>query len=222
MLGSGLGELINHLSIKRSVSFNDFVDFKIKSLDGHERAIHEASIEDQSLIIISGKLHLYEGYTYSQCIAPLRHVAENYTITKWIITSASGSLNDDSKVGQWQKISSLLTLENIPQLSSSYSVKIPCTSNGKIYAFQKGPSLGTVAEYRMLRKFGADIIGMSMLPESIFLTSLNSNIELYSLPVCSYSSLDYNIVEPTHEEVISVAKKGVLNLLEILKREIKD
>ena len=220
VLGSGLKNLVNHLSVKRSMSYSEFLDFKIKTLEGHDRILYEASLGDKTFLILSGKLHLYEGLSYEQCIAPLRSVAEKYDVTNWIITSASGAFNKNTVVGQWQKISSLLTLENISGLRSNKHFKASKNPNGKTYAFQKGPSLGTVAEYKMLSNFGADLVGMSLLPESIFLKSINAQYTLYSLPVCSYSALNYNITEPTHRQVIQIADQGVLDLLKILKEKV--
>ena len=80
--------------------------------------------------------------------------------------------------------------------------------------------MGTVAEYKMLSHFGADLVGMSLLPESIFLKSINAKYQLYSLPVCSYANLDYSITEPTHKQVIQIADQGVLGLLQLLKEKI--
>ena len=220
VLGSGLNTLIDYVSIKRSIPYDSFIDFEIQPLVGHDRIIYEAHLEDQPIIILSGKLHLYEGYTYNQSVAPLRYALDRFQISHWIVTSACGSFNTNCKVGIWQKVSSIISLENIPGLWQKNNILNANIINGKTYAYQKGPSLGTVAEYKMLSSLGADLVGMSMLPESIYLNSMKRTHDLYSLPVCSYASLGYDIVEPSHKQVVEVANKGVFDLIGILKEKM--
>ena len=119
VLGSGMNSLIDFVTLNKSISYDSFIDFEITTLEGHDHIIYEAKINGTPLIILSGKLHLYEGYSYEQSVAPLKYVSEKYQITNWIITSASGALSSKAKVGVWQSISSTITLENIPRLSSS-------------------------------------------------------------------------------------------------------
>lgn len=215
ILGSGLSDLIDYVEVEKTITYDDISDFDIISLEGHERIIYEANIDGAPMIILSGKLHLYEGYTYEQSIAPLKHVSNNYEITKWIITSASGGLTSKAIVGDWQEVSSVFTLENILGLyGSTKSIILP--SEGLTYAYQKGPALGTVAEYKMLAQFGADLVGMSMLPELIYLKSIDENLSLYSLPVCNYHPIDYDIDEPSHAQVIHIANRAIPNLVTIL------
>jgi len=216
VLGSGMSRLVDFVTLDKFISYDSFVDFDIIKLEGHDRIVYEAKINDAPIIILSGKLHFYEGYSYEQCIAPLKYVSENYQITNWIITSASGALSSKAKVGVWQKISSTITLENISGLSSSIQCISPKETEGLIYAYQKGPALGTVAEYKMLFQFGADLVGMSMLPESMYLKSMDTIPLLYSLPVCSYYPISYNISEPSHEQVIEVANQAISKLVTIL------
>lgn len=221
VLGSGFTRLVDHFAIKRKISFDTFVDFKIYDLEGHERIIYEAIFKNIACIIVSGKLHSYEGYNYLECTSPFQFICEKYQITDWIITSASGALNQNCAIGKWQKISSILSLDSLKKVNTCERDKNIITNNSKTYAFQKGPSLGTVAEYVMLSRYKADLVGMSMLPEAIFLNSINANYYLYSLPVCSYASLDYTITEPKHTQVLEIANKGILDLLDIIKKHIK-
>ena len=219
VLGSGMSNFIDYVDIEKSISYDSISDFKIIPLEGHDRIIYEAKLDGNPIVVLSGKLHLYEGYSYEQSIAPIQYVMDNYKITKWIITSASGGLNSKSNIGEWQKISSIVNLENIPGLYSS-TKRISLNGEGLIYAYQKGPALGTVAEYKMLCLFGADFVGMSMLPELTYLMSISVNPDLYSLPVCSYHPIDYNIKEPSHKQVILVANQSISKLVTILSTTI--
>ena len=216
VLGSGMSNLLDLVTVDKFFSYDNFIDFDITPLEGHDRIVYEAKINDTPIIILSGKFHLYEGYSYEQSITPLKYVSENYQITNWIITSASGALSSKAKVGIWQNISSTITLENVSGLSSTIKCVSPKEKEGLIYAYQKGPALGTVAEYKMLFQFGADLVGMSMLPELIYLKSKDVNPLLYSLPVCSYYPISYNISEPSHEQVIEVANQAISKLVTIL------
>ena len=216
VLGSGMSSLIDFIAVDKSIAYDSFIDFDIIALKGHDRIVYEAKINGAPIIILSGKLHLYEGYSYEQSIAPLKYVSEKYHITNWIITSTSGALNSKVKVGLWQKVSSVVTIENIRGLFTSTKCISPIVTEAITYAYQKGPALGTAAEYKMLFQFGADLVGMSMLPELIYLKSIDVNPLLYSLPVCSYHPLGYDIPEPSHEQVIEVANQAVSKLVAIL------
>ncbi|MDG1717889.1 MAG: hypothetical protein P8H42_09690 [Saprospiraceae bacterium] len=216
VLGSGMNSLIDFVTLNKSISYDSFIDFEITTLEGHDHIIYEAKINGTPLIILSGKLHLYEGYSYEQSVAPLKYVSEKYQITNWIITSASGALSSKAKVGVWQSISSTITLENIPRLSSSTKCISHKETEGLIYAYQRGPALGTVAEYKMLLQFGADLVGMSILPESTYLNSIGVKPLLYSLPVCNYYPITYNIFEPSHEQVIDETNQAIPKLVTIL------
>ncbi len=216
VLGSGMNSLTELIEIENTVAYQCFADFKILPLEGHDHIIYEARINGQEVILLSGKLHMYEGYDYGQSISPLKYVHQNYVIDHWLVTSASGALSKHIKVGEWQEVSDIITLENIKNLTSSTINRSNTTSIGATYAYQKGPALGTVAEYKMLAKLGADLVGMSMLPEQIYLNGINANYKLYSIPVCTYYPITYDIQEPSHKEVIAIAEIAIPKLTIII------
>ncbi len=216
VLGSGMNNLIDFVEVEKSISYQSISEFDIVPLEGHDRIIYEAKLNGKSLIILSGKLHLYEGYTYQQSIVPLEYVNTHYSIDQWIVTSASGALSESIIVGEWQKVSDIISLEKINGLSiRTNRITFPKIELAT-YAYQRGPSLGTVAEYKMLNQFGADLVGMSMAPERIYLNSINAQTTLYSLPVCTYHPVTYRIKEPSHKEVMQIADTAVSGLVTIL------
>lgn len=222
VLGSGMSRLLEFVDIENTIPYNDFLPFSTLKLEGHEHILYEAKINNISAIILSGKLHLYEGYTYTESVAPLKYVSDNYKITQWLITSASGGLNSKSKIGDWQKISDIITIDYLKSSIHLNNNKNTEQSYGLTYAYQKGPSLGTIAEYKNLALLGADLVGMSMLPESIFLKNSNQKKTLYSLPVCNYHPIDYRSLEPSHTEVMEIADQSIKKLHSIISNTIKN
>lgn len=216
VLGSGLNSLAELLEVENTIVYQSILDFKIYPLEGHDHKIYEAQLNGNKIIILSGKLHMYEGYDYRQSTSLLQYVHENYTIEQWLITSASGALSKHIKVGKWQQVSDIITLENIKGLHFSILNRTHTKTMGATYAYQKGPSLGTVSEYKILSKFGGDLVGMSMLPEQIFLDSINANYKLYSIPVCTYHPITYYVQEPKHTEVMAIAEAAVPELVRIV------
>lgn len=216
MLGSGFNGLVDHVEISHKVEYSSFLDFDILALEGHERVLYEAKLDNVEILILSGKLHAYEGYNYNQIISPIEYVDKNYNVDQWIITSASGGLSSRAVVGEWHQISNLISLDTINRVQSNKSYALDQCA-GCTYAFQTGPSLGTVAEYKILSKLQADMVGMSMLPESTYLKGKRKSINLYTLPVCTYYPIENNITEPSHSEVIVIANRSVIKLLSILR-----
>lgn len=215
ILGSGLSKSVDHFEIQRELPYNQLFHIPYDVLDGHERMLYEVKHGKQNLVILSGKLHAYEGYDYDELIAPLEYVDKHYNIDQWIVTSASGGLSKEVKVGEWHEIKDIITLDSLNGLTG-IKPKVNRSQQGFNYAFQKGPSLGTVAEYKMLSILNADMVGMSMLPEAIYLESINANYSMYSLPVCTYDPISYSITEPDHQEVIAVADRSITKLLSII------
>ena len=217
LLGSGMSNLKDYIDIVNTISYQSFCGFYIAPLDGHDRNIYEAKINGNSIIILSGKLHMYEGYNLSQSILPLQYVNNQYNIDQWILTSASGALTQAITVGEWYEVTNFISLEKFSGLNTPKWKSTSQLTKNVTYAYQRGPGLGTVAEYKMLSKFGADLVGMSMTPEMMYLNSINANTLSYSIPVCSYYPISYSIQEPSHDQVIEIVKESISKLVTILE-----
>jgi purine-nucleoside phosphorylase len=90
------------------------------------------------------------------------------------------------------------------------------TFQNGVYAYHQGPSLGSLAEYKMLNLLGADLVGMSMLPEYCYLKSVGIQAHFLSIPVCNYYPFE-EAAEPSYEEVLKISSASVPVLVEFIK-----
>ena len=228
VLGSGLGKFSEYFDQIKSEPFEDFFDVDFETMEGHERSFIWCTYKDVKFLIISGKLHYYEGFSLRESTLPLQYAINKLGVDKFIITSASGGLSEKIKIGEW---TSVYQIGAVPQLFNNkrkqydlaefnHCLKITGRLFSNLspvrYAFQQGPSTGSAAEYKMLSKLGADLVGMSMLPESSYLKSLNVDVHFLSVPVCNYYPF-IDLSEPSFEEVLKVSFEAVPKLVNIFK-----
>ncbi len=223
LLGSGLSSFIKFFEVSKVVSYSKVVNFGFSPLEGHERKIYLVKHDDIDFIIMSGKLHYYEGFNIDQISAPIRWVIDNYDIHSFTITSASGGLSSSIDIGQWADINSIVYLPQLTKIFINHdrNCEMYSTLNQKTYAFHQGPSLGTGAEYKMLENLGADLVGMSMLPEVKYLVTQSVKLRLLSLPVCNYYPFE-NIKEPSHKEVIELADASTISLRDLFCKMLNE
>ena len=224
LLGSGLGQLVDHFQIVDQWSYSDFTDYKIQQLDGHERIVYKAAFAECECMILSGKLHAYESYSHEQLLRFYESVCGKFGIDSMVVTASSGALTKEAKVGHWYQVNGIINASGIRVGGRQNQLSKSTTEFGAlkslIYGFQSGPNLGSLAEYNMLYWLGAQLVGMSLLPEYHVLKELLIETTLLSLPVCNYAPLN-ELIEPTHQEVINVANKAVIDLARIYKTHVK-
>lgn len=222
VLGSGLSEFVSHFDIQSYELFQDFLEIEIYPLEGHERKLYLAKFKDQEFVILSGRLHYYEGYSIEEISKPLQYAIDKYKVSEFWVSSVSGAFRKEVMVGSWYKVKRLLSFPFYNQMLGSFGDDCSTTNDSLMnleelsYAFQQGPSLGTLSEYKMLNKMGADLVGMSMWPEYLFCNSNDFNFSLLSFTVCNYFPLE-NIQEPSHKEVVALANEGAQKLANLFK-----
>lgn len=214
ILGSGCAPFVDFYQAEVINNFQNFPAIHMLPLEGHARILYKASYKENAFFILSGRWHYYEGYTLPQMRILLLSIIEEYAITSVTITSAAGALQKNIATGQWYQVSDFLCLPKVPTLSlnSFASTQNHFALPTATYAYHQGPSLGTPAEYRMLSHLGADLIGMSLIPECIILNQAQINFHCLSVPVCNYFLGD-TMKEPTHSEVMSTASIAVPQLV---------
>ncbi len=229
VLGSGLNKFSEHFQITKSLPFEGVLDVSYKYLDGHERKFIWCKFEGKTFLIISGKLHFYEGHHFEELVAPLRYAIEKIGVTELMITSASGGLGEKVENGRWTYLDQVVSIpavnlglkENfiggsaVSKTRTDYEC-FQILPNVK-YGYHQGPSLGTNAEYKMLDHLGIDLVGMSMYPEYCYLKSVGIESHFLSLPVCNYYPFE-STVEPSFEEVLEYSSMAIPKLVDIFKQ----
>ncbi len=244
ILGTGLGALVNEIDIEQELVYSNIPYFPIATVEFHRGKLIYGQLEGKKVVAMQGRFHYYEGHTMAQVVFPVR-VMRSLGIKKLFISNAAGSMNLNWKKGELMIADDHINLqpENplrghesaafgqiFTDMSQPYDVemnnKLKQIASEKnivlhegVYASVAGPSLETRAEYRYLRLIGADIVGMSTVPEVIAANQMG-------LPVSAISVLtdecDPDNLHPINiEEIIAIAKEAEKHLIKLIKGLIK-
>jgi purine-nucleoside phosphorylase len=192
ILGSGLGDVTNEISKETKISYKEIPEFPFSTAPSHAGNLVSGNLNGMQVLVMQGRLHLYEGWSPNQIAFPIR-VAKSLGVKKMVVTNAAGALNTSFEPGSIMMLTDHINLTGqnpligphddelglrFPDMSDAYDKKIQgivstCFKNADIklsegiYAGITGPSLETSAERRFLRDSGADAVGMSTVMEVI-------------------------------------------------------
>lgn len=204
VLGTGLGYFAERLENKEIIPYGDIPHFPVSTAPDHAGRFVLGSLGGKDVWIMQGRIHYYEGYSMDEVVYPIR-VMKLLGVQNLLLTNAVGSINLDYQVGDLVMISDHIKFfndtplrgQNIDEfgprfndMSHAYSKrlrtlagniakeeKIPLREG--IYAYMPGPCFETPAEIRMLRLLGADVVGMSTVPEVI--CAAHAGMEIFTL-----------------------------------------
>ncbi len=244
VLGSGLGELAEQVANSDRISYSDIPHWPISTVKGHSGELVIGRLEGQSVMVMRGRIHYYEGYSMSQVTLPIR-VMQLLKVQTLILTNAAGGIAPDMQAGGLMLIKDHINLigmagsnplrgpndeslgPRFPDMTQVYDpvlgnvVKqiaadqgIPLTEG--IYVSLAGPSFETPAELRMLRLLGADAVGMSTVPEAIVARHAGMRVVGIS-GITNLVRLEATAdVKTTHEEVLETGRIIAPRLLDLL------
>lgn len=246
ILGTGLGNLfVNHIKNPIVISYRDIPHFPTSTVEFHKGSLIYGSCMGKNVLAMQGRFHYYEGYTMQQVTLPVR-VMKALGVKVLLISNASGNLNSKWKKGELMLIDDHINLQpdnplrginddalgpRFPDMSRPYSKQLNdrlrniasnkgIILNVGVYACVSGPNLETRAEYRYLQRIGADVVGMSTVPEVIVANHTG-------LPCCAISVLtddcDPDNLQPADiADIIAVAGKAENTLTELYVALIQD
>jgi purine-nucleoside phosphorylase len=192
VLGSGLGALVDVLTDKTSIPYQSIPHFPRTTVEGHQGNLVIGKLAGVSVILMQGRFHVYEGWDVTDVVLPIRVLAK-LGVKNIIVTNAAGGIHSAYKPGDLVAITDHINMagrnplvgENdnsigprFPDMSHAYSPllleaieaeakKLSVPLQRGVYAWVLGPSYETPAEIRMLRIIGADMVGMSTVPEVV-------------------------------------------------------
>lgn len=232
ILGSGWGKIASILTDRKELSFEKVFDKKT-SVPGHEGKVITGRLQGKDIIILSGRFHTYEGYSTYEAARTIRYLHKK-GVKKVIVTSASGGLNNDYRVGDLVILKDLITLfakspltgANFQDMSKPFSDALmekaqkaakenKIRSQKGIYAYVRGPHFETFSDKKALKILGADVVGMSTVPEVIMANNLGMEVLGLSL-VTNLAFVKHN-----HKEVLAAAKSQEENLYKFFQTLIK-
>ncbi|MBI2104075.1 MAG: purine-nucleoside phosphorylase [Candidatus Omnitrophica bacterium] len=228
IVGSGLGGLTKALRVEAELDYAALPHLPQATAPGHEGKLVLGTLGAQRLAVLAGRFHFYEGYTMAQVTYPVRlvHALGAKTL---ILTSIVGSMNRRMPPGSLVLVEDHINLmganpligpndetlgPRFPDMSEPYDPAlrrlamevakaegIPLRPG--VYVAVAGPNLETKAEYRFLRQIGADVIGMSMVPE--VLAARHGGLRVLAVTVVSDACIPEELKPASVEELLRVA-----------------
>jgi len=228
-LGSGLSHLLNQIKVEIEIPFSSVPGFKIPSVAGHEGKIIIGELGQSKVACLQGRLHFYEGYSLREVVFPFQVLA-SCGVETFFLTNAAGGVHSNMKPGELLLVRDHINLmgsnpliganvesfgPRFPDMTQVYDSdlstlllriskekKIPLREG--IYAAVHGPSYETPAEVRMLRMLGADVIGMSTVPEAIALRHMGKKVVAVSCITNLAAGIGPGLLD--HFEVLQAGK----------------
>ena len=192
ILGTGLGELAEKMTIETELPYKDIPHFPVSTVESHTGKLLMGYLGGKRVMAMQGRFHYYEGYSMNQIVFPIR-VAKMLEIQTLLVSNACGGLNPNFQRGDIMLINDHINFlgdnpligpndpdlgPRFPDMSQPYTKHLLVTANQValdagikihqgVYLAVSGPMLETKAEYRYMRQLGADVVGMSTVPEVI-------------------------------------------------------
>ncbi len=192
VLGTGLGGLANEIEVKAEIAYEDLPGFARSTVESHAGRLLFGNLGGKRVVAMQGRFHRYEGYTMRQIVFPVR-VLHGLGAKTLVVSNACGGMHPLWKPGELMLLADHINLlgdspligENdeslgprFPDMSEPYDPELRDLARNVardmhivlregVYVAVTGPNLETRAEYRFLRGIGADVVGMSTVPEVI-------------------------------------------------------
>ncbi|MFC1490758.1 purine-nucleoside phosphorylase [Candidatus Latescibacterota bacterium] len=243
VLGTGLGGLANEIEADAEIKYSDIPGFVSSTVEFHEGRLIIGKLSGQSVVAMQGRFHFYEGYSMQEITFPVR-VMKSLGAKSLIISNAAGGMNPDYNKGDIVLIKDHINLlgnnpligvnENnlgprFPDMSEPYSKRLldiakkiaaekNITLREGVYVAVPGPSLETRAEYRFLRMIGADMVGMSTVPENI--VAVQSGMDVLGLTIISDMCIPETLEPADINDIIQTCKKAEPKLTDLIREVI--
>lgn len=192
VLGTGLGSLAEQLDVEFSIPYSEIPHFPTSTVESHDGRLLFGWLNGVTMVVMQGRFHVYEGYTLQQITLPVR-VMKLLGVQTLVVSNACGGMNPLYRRGDIMLIDDHINLlgdnpligpnidelgPRFPDMSEPYSQRLLNLAESAalelgikvhrgVYVAVTGPCMETRAEYRFLRGIGADVVGMSTVPECI-------------------------------------------------------
>lgn len=233
--GSGLNLEVPGWEAGEPIALAEIFDFPMHELPGHSQTLTLWRRGDESLMVMNGRFHLYQGYRPEEVVAPVR-LAGLLGAEVLIATNASGALDPEMAPGSLVVVSDHINLQGsnplvgdwgrdfgppFPDMSTAYDPELRSLAmkaaadagfdaREGVYCAMLGPSFETPAEIRMLMGIGGLVVGMSTVPEVIAARQMGLRVCVLSLASNPAAGLVDR--ELTHDEVLDEGKKAAVKL----------
>ncbi len=192
ILGTGLGRLVDEMDVEVTIPYDELPSFPLSTVESHHGRCIVGHLRGIPVYALQGRFHLYEGYSAREVTFPVR-VFGTLGVETLLISNAAGGMNPNFRKGDLMLFTDHINLQGanplvgpnvdewgprFPDMSEPYDVELREQAERQaldlgiklqqgVYVAVEGPNLETKAEYRFLRTIGADVVGMSTVPETI-------------------------------------------------------
>ena len=240
ILGTGLGALADEIQIETVIDYSDLPNFPLSTVESHKGRLLCGTLAGRTVVAMQGRFHRYEGYTLQQVTYPVR-VLRALGAETLIVSNACGGMHPLWAAGDLMLIADHINLlgdnpligpnddalgPRFPDMSEPYDSSLRvlarevAVANGitlreGIYAAVQGPNLETRAEYRFLRAVGADVVGMSTVPEVI--VARHGGMRVLGLSIITDQCLPDALESASLAQIIKVARNAEPKLSAVVK-----
>lgn len=230
IMGTGLSRLADHIQCDAIIPYKEIPHFVIPTVETHEGRLLLGTMNNKKVVAMQGRFHYYEGYSMKEITFPVR-VMNALGAKVLLMCNATGGLNPRYKKGDIVLIDDHINLQNenplrgkndnrlgprFPDMIEPYNVELRRLAEktameqnirlqSGVYVSVPGPNLETKAEYRFLRMIGADVVGMSTVPETI--VAVHCGMKVLAFSIVTDECLPDALQPVSVEDIIATAYK---------------
>ena len=240
VLGTGLGGLAREIDVETIVEYGDIPGFPLSTVESHAGQLLCGTLGGKTVVAMQGRFHRYEGYSLQQVTFPIR-VLRALGAETLVVSNACGGMREEWAAGDLMLIADHINLlgdnplvgENddrlgarFPDMSAPYDARLRELAHAVareqgtvlregVYVAVTGPNLETRAEYRMLRTIGADVVGMSTVPEVI--VAVQGGMRVLGLSIITDQCIPETLVPAELATIIAVAGRAEPRLTALVR-----
>jgi len=228
VLGTGLGDLARRIVVSASIDYAEIPGFPLSTVESHAGRLLAGTLAGRPVVAMQGRFHRYEGYSLQQVTFPVR-VLRALGAGVLVVSNACGGMNPDWAAGDLMLLADHINLlgdnpligpnddrlgPRFPDLSATYDPALRALARAVaaeqgiplregVYVAVAGPNLETRAEYRMLRAMGADVVGMSTVPEVI--VAVHAGMRVLGVSIITDMCIPETLEPASLEKILAVA-----------------
>ena len=240
ILGTGLGGLAREIDVSATVEYADIPGFPLSTVESHAGRLLCGTLGGKTVVAMQGRFHRYEGYSLQQVTFPVR-VLRALGARTLVVSNACGGMREEWAPGDLMLIADHINLlgdnpligENddrlgvrFPDMSEPYDAALRSLARAVaseqgtvlregVYVAVTGPNLETRAEYRMLRAIGADVVGMSTVPEVI--VAVHGGMRVLGVSIITDQCIPETLVPAELETIIATAGRAEPKLTALVR-----
>jgi purine-nucleoside phosphorylase len=229
ILGTGLGGLAKAVKREVEIPYDQIPHFPVSTVESHAGKLLFGTVGGKKVVAMEGRFHLYEGYTLQQVTFPVR-VMKALGIDTLVVSNAAGGLNPQFSKGDIVLMTDHINFQGdnpligknyddlgprFPDMFNAYDSELRALATQVaveekiaiqkgVYVGVSGPTLETAAEYRMMRVLGADLVGMSTVPEVI--VARHQGTKVLGFSVVTDMGLPDAMEACSHQKIVAVAE----------------